>query len=185
MPIFPSYVSNSGASSTGDRCFVTRLAGAVDVYMFPLFPLLNKVIQKLWVTQDGEIILIAPWWPSKPWFPQLLGLSVNHPCIIPYRRDLLSQLGLVSDGKSYHLHAWRLVQQYQAAGFSEEVSRLVAAPRRPSTNCMWLCFAHWAAGQGIDPLGPTAAQIATFLYSLFDTPGLSPQTIKGYRTCLA
>ena len=48
-----------------------------------------------------------------------------------------------------------------------------------------LPFAHWAAGQGIDPLGPTAAQLSIFLYSLFDTHGLSPQTIKGYRTCLA
>ena len=48
----------------------------------------------------------------------------------------------------------------------KEVFRLTAAPRRPSTNRMyddrWLCFAHWAAGQGFDPLGPTAAQIAAF-----------------------
>ena len=42
----------------------------------------------------------------------------------------------------------------------------------------------WVAGQGIDPLGPTASQIA-FLPYLFDTHGLSPQTIKGYRSCLA
>ena len=48
----------------------------------------------------------------------------------------------------------------------------------------WLCFAHWTAGQGIDPLGQTAAQIATFLYYLFDNQGLSPQSIKGYRSCL-
>ena len=82
-----------------------------------------------------------------------------------------------------------LVHHYQAAGFSKEVSRLATAPRRPSTNKMyddrWLRFTHWATGQGIDPLGPTAGQIATFLYDLFDTHGLSPQTIKGYRSCLA
>ena len=49
-----------------------------------------------------------------------------------------------------------LMQHYQAAGFSKEVSRLAAAPRTPSANRMyndrWLRFAHWAAGQGIDPL---------------------------------
>ena len=39
-------------------------------------------------------------------------------------------------------------------------------------------------GQGFDPLDPTAAQIASFLFTLFDTHGLSPQTVKGYRTCL-
>ena len=80
------------------------------------------------------------------------------------------------------------MRHYKAAGFSEEVSRLAAAPRRPSTNRMyddrWLRFTHWAAGQGFDPLDPTAAQIASFLFDLFDTHGLSPQTIKGYRTCL-
>ena len=74
------------------------------------------------------------------------------------------------------------------AGFSDEVSRLAAAPRRPPTNRMyddrWRRFARWAAGQGFDPLDPTAAQIASFLFDLFDTHGLSPQTIKGYRTCI-
>ena len=81
-----------------------------------------------------------------------------------------------------------LMRHYKAAGFSDEVSRLAAAPGRPSTNRMyddrWLRFAHWAAGQGFDPLDPTAAQIASFLFDLFDTHGLSPQTIKGYRTCI-
>ena len=49
----------------------------------------------------------------------------------------------------------------------------------------WLCFVHWATGQGIDLLGPTAAQIAAFLFYLFDTHGLPPQTIKGYKSCLS
>ena len=81
-----------------------------------------------------------------------------------------------------------LMQHYQAARFSREFSKLAAAPRRPSTNRMyddrWLRFGNWATGQGFDPLGPTAAQIATFLYDLFDTFVLSPQTIKGYKSCL-
>ena len=80
------------------------------------------------------------------------------------------------------------MRHYKAAGFSDEVSRLAAAPRRPSTNRMyddlWRRFARWAAGQGFDPLDPTAAQIASFLFHLFDAQGLSPQTIKGYRTCI-
>ena len=81
-----------------------------------------------------------------------------------------------------------LMQHYKAAGFSDEVSRVAATPRRPSTNCMyndrWLCFTHWPARKGFDPLSPRAAEIAAFLYSLFDTHGLSPQTVKGYRNCL-
>ena len=80
------------------------------------------------------------------------------------------------------------MRHYKAAGFSDEVSWLVAAPKRPSTNRMyddrWLRFAPWAAGQGFGPLYPIAAQIASFLFTLFNTHGLSPQTVKGYRTCL-
>ena len=87
---------------------------------------------------------------------------------------------------SAHMEA--LIEHYQAE-FSKEVSRLTAAcTRRPSTNRMyddrWLHFAHWAARQGIEPLVPTAAQKDDFLHYLLDTHGLSPQTIKGYRSCL-
>ena len=45
-------------------------------------------------------------------------------------------------------------------------------------------FARWATGQGFGPLDPTAAQIASFLFTLFDSHGLSPQNVKGYMTCL-
>ena len=47
----------------------------------------------------------------------------------------------------------------------------------------WLRFADWATGKGFDPLCPTATQIAAFVYELFDTHGLSPQIIKGSRSC--
>ena len=46
-------------------------------------------------------------------------------------------------------------------------------------------FASLTLLKAIDPVGPTAAQIATFLYYIFDTQGLSPQSIKGYRSCSA
>ena len=81
-----------------------------SMYMFPPFPLLNKVVQKLRSTQVAEVILVAPWWPSQSWFPHLLRLCVEHPLVLPYRRDLLSQQDqkYISDGKLFHLHAWRL-----------------------------------------------------------------------------
>ena len=132
------------------------------MYMFPSFPLLSKVIQKLRMTQEGEMILIAPWWLSKLWFPHLLRLCVDHPQFFLYSRDLLSQQGYVSSGKSYHLHAWRLSCCTTKQQDFQERSQLATAPRRPSTNRnyddRWLLFVNWATGQGY-PLGPTAAQI--------------------------
>ena len=41
-----------------------------------------------------------------------------------------------------------------------------------------LHFAGWAIKQGIDSLGPTAAQVAAFLLSLFRDFGLVPQALK-------
>ena len=74
-----------------------------SMYMFPPFPLLSKVVQKLRSTHVAEVILVAPWWPSQPWFPLLLRLCVEHPLILPYRQDLLSQQDqkYISDGKSF------------------------------------------------------------------------------------
>ena len=146
-----------------------------SMYMFPPLPLLNKSIQKIRSTQEGEVILIAPWWPSQWWFPQL-----DHPRTIPVAYFQNRDMSRMASRISPRMEA--LTQHYQEAGFSKEVSRLAAAPRRPLTNRMynqrWPHFAHRATGQGIHPLGPTAAQIAAFLYYLFDTHGLSPQTIK-------
>ena len=159
--------------------------------MFPLFPLLNKVIQNLRTTQEGEVFLLAPWWPLQPWFDPTFTMCVCGPSSyhsIPPGPTVTTGVCLGRQVvTSARMEA--LMQQYQAAGFSKEVSRHVEPPRRPSTNRLyddrWLHFVHWAAGQGIDPLGPTAAQIAAFLYYLFDTHGLSRQAIKGYRSFLA
>ena len=157
------------------------------MYMFLPFPLLNKVIQKLRATEDAELILIEPWWPSQPWFPHLLRLCVDQPFF--YFHTVSTESEIQPRRKvvpSACMEA--LMRHYKAAGFSDEVSMLATAPRRPSTNRMyddrWLRSTHSAAREGFDPLNPTAAQIAAFLYSLFDTHGLSPQTVKGYRTCL-
>ena len=58
-------------------------------------------------TQNGEDILIAPWWPSQLWFPHLTQY-LDQPRFLPYRRSLQTHPGQTLDGKSYHLHAWRL-----------------------------------------------------------------------------
>ena len=78
-----------------------------SVYMFPPFPLLNKVIQKPCATQDSEIILTASWKPTQPWFPHLLQLGVDHPHhSIPPRSTVT--IGVLPGWQVILLHAWRL-----------------------------------------------------------------------------
>ena len=109
LPPSSVHVSSSGAKSPSGGCSVSRLAGEVNVHVSTFSPI-SKVVQKLRSTQVAEVILVAPWWPSQPWFPHLLRLCVEHPLFLPYRQDLLSQQDqkYISDGKSFHLHVWRL-----------------------------------------------------------------------------
>ena len=127
-----------------------------SMYMFPPFLLLNKVIQKLRTTQTGEVILIGPWWPSQPWFPHLLRLSVDHLLrFFQYRRDLLSQQGYISSGKSYHLHAWRLLcsttEQQDFQGRSLSLPQLLHVGDPPQIEyTMTGCYASLPGLQGED-----------------------------------
>ena len=148
-----------------------------SMYMFPPFPLLSKVIQKLRSTQAAKVVLIASWWPSQSWFPHLPRLCVLS---LPSRSSVPAGSEVCLGRKvvpSARMEA--LMRHYKAAGFSDEVSWLAAAPKRPSTNRMyddrWLRFAPWAAGQGFDPLDPTAAQIASFLFTLLILTACHPR----------
>ena len=90
LPRFMSPISNLGPRALAVNALSQDWQGR-SMYMFPPFHLLNKVMQKLRSTQVAEVILVAPWWPSQPWFPHLLRLCVEHTPVLPYRRDLLSQ----------------------------------------------------------------------------------------------
>ena len=59
----------------------------------------------------GVNAIIAPYWPQRPWLPELLEMVVDGPVALPLDKDLLSQphfhrqhLGL----SRLALHAWRL-----------------------------------------------------------------------------
>jgi hypothetical protein len=37
-------------------------------YVFPPFNVIAKVIQKMVNDKVGTLLLVAPWWPTQPWF---------------------------------------------------------------------------------------------------------------------
>ena len=164
----PVHGSSSVASSTDDRCFVTVLAGEVNVQVSTISPAqqshseaqdhpdergdthrplvaVTTVVSTPATIECGSPATILSV-PQRPFVTTVLYLKRQ---VIPSAR----------------MEA--LMQYYQAAGFSREFSKFAAAPtcRRPSTNRLyddrWLCFTTWATGRGFD------------------------QTIKGYRSCLA
>lgn len=78
------------------------------LYAFPPITLLSQVVRRVRDLQ-AEIILIAPHWPRRPWFPELVVLSVRKPWRLPVLKDLLSQGPLLHPNPGMlALTAWRL-----------------------------------------------------------------------------
>ncbi|XP_067241145.1 uncharacterized protein [Chanodichthys erythropterus] len=62
------------------------------LYAFPPFALLPRVLEK--VRQEGvSLILVAPHWPTRIWFSDLVSMIDGSPMELPLRPDLLSQAG--------------------------------------------------------------------------------------------
>ena len=182
------HVSSSGVKSPNGGCSVSRLAGEVNVHVSTFSPA-QQGRAEITVHSSGRCDPRSPVVAVSTVFTHLLRLCVEHLLILPYRQDLLSQMDqkYISDGKSFHLHVWRLscdTTKQQAFQTRSPGSRQLLGDPRPIVDDQWCRFTRWAAGQGVDPLNPTATQVASFLFDLFDTHGLSPRTIKGYRTCI-
>ncbi len=62
------------------------------LYAFPPIALLPGVLTR--VRRDGvRLLLVAPCWPGRVWFSDLISLLDGSPWEVPIRRDLLSQAG--------------------------------------------------------------------------------------------
>ena len=80
-------------------------------YAFPPWSILPQVLAKLWVSHQTLLTLVAPYWPQRPWFVDLLQMSVAPPVALPTRPDLLFQPRSRRRYPGLHrlaLHAWRL-----------------------------------------------------------------------------
>ena len=80
------------------------------LYAFPPLPLLMLTLHRI-ATEGHTVLLVAPFWPGRLWFPMLHHLLDGVPWPLPSRRDLLSQVG----GRIWHpcpsrlhLHVWPL-----------------------------------------------------------------------------
>lgn len=77
------------------------------LYAFPPTSMINRCLKKA-RKEKSTLILIAPHWPRRPWFSELISMT-QRVIKLPIRPDLLSQ------GQFYHpdpqwlnLHAWKL-----------------------------------------------------------------------------
>ncbi|KAI2659096.1 ORF V: Enzymatic polyprotein [Labeo rohita] len=87
-------------------------------YAFPPVSLLAQTLCK--IREDEEqVLLVAPYWPTRTWFPELISLAAAPPWKIPLRRDLLSQgMGTIWHPRPdlWNLHVWFLDGTRQTTG---------------------------------------------------------------------
>ena len=62
-----------------------------QAYAFPPWSLIPAVLKNLRSSSGVLLTIIAPYWPQRPWFPDLLDLVVDGPVALPQSRDLLRQ----------------------------------------------------------------------------------------------
>lgn len=80
-------------------------------YAFPPFCLIMKTLAKL-REEGGNLLLITPVWPTQPWYPVLLDMSIAPPVLLPQTPNLLtSPVGDIHpliQNKSLFLAAWHV-----------------------------------------------------------------------------
>lgn len=75
-----------------------------NCYAFPPFSVIGRVVQKLCEDQ-GEMILVAPIFPSQPWFPQMLRQLCGQSYVLPKTDQILY---LPGKGSKHRLTTMRL-----------------------------------------------------------------------------
>ena len=63
----------------------------LQAYAFPPIAIIRRVLVKLRSSRNCELTLIAPFWPQREWFPDLLELLSDVPITLSSRKDLLRQ----------------------------------------------------------------------------------------------
>ncbi|CAG2188247.1 MTH [Mytilus edulis] len=107
-------------------------------------------------------------------------------------RPSVSNQGQGSLSKSRKTSSTRLASlrvSLRKRGFSEGATKHLTKSVRDSTSIVydakWSIFSDWCSEREIDPFQVTVQQLADFLVFLFESKGLCPSTIKGYRSAIS
>ena len=135
----PVHGSSSGASSTGDRCFVTGLAGEVNVHVSTISPA-QQSHSEAQEHPHGRCDTHRPLVAVTTVVSTPATIECGSPAtILSVPQRPLSQQGFISSGKLYHLHAWRLLcsttKQQDFQGRSLSLPQLLHVGDPPQIEC--------------------------------------------------
>ena len=190
LPVYFSPASDPRAAGTDA---LLQPWDDLQAYAFPPIAIIRRVLLKLRSSRNCELTLIAPFWPQRDWFPDLLELLSDVPITLSDRRDLLRQPPLPPvPPKSAYASADCMASLKRfaiQAGFSPAVAGQLIFSRRLSTRlnyqARWGTYRKWCQDFHHRSSSPSIAKIADFLTYMFKNKGAALSTIKGYRAMLA
>ena len=120
----------------------------LDVYAFPPFALLGKVLSRVRQSRNCSMTLVAPLWADRDWFADLLLLLTHQPLTLPLWDDVIHQPhnDLLHPGvTALKLHTWRLSSNSSESRAFREERRAICpdasvSPLRMSTSRSGLHF---------------------------------------------
>ena len=108
LPVF--FTANPSPASSGVNA-LTQNWEAMIGYAFPPAALIPRVLNRMIQFPSAKIYLVAPFWPSQPWFRNVRDLLIDWPRKLPDRPDLLrnSVTGMIyPDPGKLRLTVWPL-----------------------------------------------------------------------------
>ena len=84
--------------------------GPIFPFAFPPFCLISRMLSQAETQKVNKMVLVAPIWPTQPWYPQLLSMLIDTPLLLPQHPKLLSnpvgQTHPLLRNSSLNLAAW-------------------------------------------------------------------------------
>ena len=154
----------------------------LDLYAFPPFALVGRVIARVQQSSRVAMTLVAPLWPEKEWFADLLSLlgqaaSAAPLQPVPSRRPRAEPSRVAT-----------LKRHYRKLGFSGRAARVLSGVLRESSSRLyqsrWKIFCGWCRGRSVAPVNASVPVVVDFLIHLRQDKGLSISAVKGYCSAL-
>ena len=120
LPVYFSPASDPRAAGTDA---LLQPWDDLQAYAFPPIAIIRRVLVKLRSSRNCELTLIAPFWPQREWFPDLLELLSDVPITLSSRKVLLRQPHFHQNLPMLQRTAWRLSSD---------------SPVRPTSLLRWL-----------------------------------------------
>ena len=119
LPMYMSWKPDPGAVATDA---LSQSWTSMKGYAFPPFALIGRCLSKIQRERVREIILIAPIWPTQPWFAVLLSMLFRRPLLLPKLPSLLTNHNNESHPLMHQLNlaAWpisgipSIIKEFQA-----------------------------------------------------------------------